>query len=36
MAQALVEMGTDSISVTPDTLLSVTRRVLEVEAAQVR
>ncbi len=32
MAQALVEMGIDSISVTPDTLLSVTRRVLEVEA----
>ncbi len=29
----LVEMGIDSISVTPDTLLSVTRRVLEVEAA---
>ena len=36
MAQALVEMGIDSISVTPDTLLSVTRRVLEVEAGQVR
>ena len=36
MAQALVEMGIDSISVTPDTLLSVTRRVLEVEAAQAR
>jgi hypothetical protein len=27
-------MGIDSISVTLDTLLSVTRRVLEVEAAQ--
>jgi pyruvate,water dikinase len=36
MAQALVEMGIDSISVTPDTLLSVTRRVLEVEAGQAR
>jgi len=32
MAQALVEMGIDSISVTPDTLLPLTRRVLEVEA----
>jgi len=35
MAQALVEMGIDSISVTPDTLLSVTRRVLEVEALRL-
>jgi pyruvate, water dikinase len=32
MAQALVELGIDSISVTPDTLLTLTRRVLEVEA----
>ena len=36
MAQALVEMGIDAISVTPDTLLSVTRRVLEVEARLAR
>ena len=32
MAQALVALGIDSISVTPDTLLAVTRRVLEAEA----
>ncbi|MFN9503025.1 MAG: phosphoenolpyruvate synthase [Rubrivivax sp.] len=36
MAQALVELGIDSISVTPDTLLSVTRRVLEAEARLAR
>jgi pyruvate,water dikinase len=36
MAQALVEMGIDAISVTPDTLLAVTRRVLGVEAALAR
>ncbi len=34
MAQALVAMGIDAISVTPDTLLAVTRLVLEAEAAQ--
>ena len=31
-AQYLVEVGIDSISVTPDTLLDITRAVLEVEA----
>ncbi|MEY3253907.1 MAG: hypothetical protein RL227_2880 [Pseudomonadota bacterium] len=34
MAEALVALGIDSISVTPDTLLAVTRRVLEAEARQ--
>jgi len=32
MAEYLVELGIDSISVTPDTLLAVTRQVLAVEA----
>jgi pyruvate, water dikinase len=32
MAEYLVELGIDSISVTPDTLLQVTRQVLSVEA----
>ena len=32
MAQALVALGIDAISVTPDTLLAVTRRVLQAEA----
>ena len=32
MAEYLVELGIDSISVTPDTLLEVTRTVLAVEA----
>ena len=31
MAEYLVELGIDSISLTPDTLLDVTRRVLAVE-----
>ncbi|CAG1013638.1 partial Phosphoenolpyruvate synthase, partial [Burkholderiaceae bacterium] len=31
MAEYLVELGIDSISVTPDTLLEVTRKVLTVE-----
>lgn len=31
MAEYLVELGIDAMSVTPDTLLSVTRHVLEVE-----
>ena len=31
MAEYLVEIGIDSISLNPDTVLSVTRRVLEVE-----
>jgi pyruvate, water dikinase len=31
MAEYLVELGIDSLSVTPDTLLAVTRKVLEVE-----
>jgi pyruvate,water dikinase len=31
MAEYLVEIGIDSISVTPDTLLAVTRQVLAVE-----
>jgi pyruvate, water dikinase len=32
MAEYLVELGINSLSVTPDTLLAVTRKVLEVEA----
>ena len=31
MAEYLVELGIDSISVVPDTLLAVTRHVLEIE-----